>query len=103
MDDFRYGGPKPQSPETAIVMLADTVEAAVRSMQEPTPEKIDDLIRKLIREKLEDGQLDECRLTLKDLDTIATAFKNTICGIFHERVEYPDVDLKQERGETNDG
>jgi putative nucleotidyltransferase with HDIG domain len=103
LDDFRYGGPKPQSPETAIVMLADTVEAAVRSMQEPTPEKIDDLIRKLIREKLEDGQLDECRLTLKDLDTIATAFKNTICGIFHERVEYPDVDLKQERGETNDG
>ena len=52
---------------------------------------------------MEDGQLDECRLTLKDLDTIATAFKNTICGIFHERVEYPDVDLKQERGETNDG
>jgi putative nucleotidyltransferase with HDIG domain len=103
LDDFRYAGPKPQSPETAIVMLADTVEAAVRSLPEPTSEKIDELIRRLIKEKLEDGQLDECRLTLKDLDSIATAFKNVICGIFHERVEYPDVDLNEERGKTNDG
>lgn len=102
LDDFRYTGPKPQTPETAIVMLADTVEAAVRSLPEPTPGKVEGLIRKLIKEKVEDGQLDECHLTLKDLDLIATAFKDVLCGIFHERVEYPDVDLKGERDESND-
>jgi hypothetical protein len=103
LDDFRYTGPKPQSPETAIVMLADTVEAAVRTLPDPTPGKIEGLIRKLIKERLEDGQLDECHLTLKDLDSIATAFKDVLCGIFHERVEYPDVDLKEERDEDDDG
>jgi len=103
LDDFRYTGPKPQTPETAIVMLADTVEAAVRTLPDPTPGKIEGLIRKLIKEKLEDGQLDECHLTLKDLDSIATAFKDVLCGIFHERVEYPDVDLKEERDEGDDG
>jgi hypothetical protein len=103
LDDFRYTGPKPQSPETAIVMLADTVEAAVRTLPDPTPGKIEGLIRRLIKERLEDGQLDECHLTLKDLDSIATAFKDVLCGIFHERVEYPDVDLKEERDEDDDG
>ncbi len=103
LDDFRYTGPKPQTPETAIVMLADTVEAAVRTMPDPTPGKVEGLIRKLIKEKLDDGQLDECHLTLKDLDSIAIAFKDVLCGIFHERVEYPDVDLKEGRDEGNDG
>ncbi|MCM8899824.1 HDIG domain-containing protein [Caldicoprobacter algeriensis] len=103
LDDFRYTGPKPQSPETAIVMLADTVEAAVRTLPDPTPGKIEGLIRRLIKERLEDGQLDECHLTLKDLDSIAMAFKDVLCGIFHERVEYPDVDLKEERDEDDDG
>lgn len=103
LDDFRYTGPKPQTPETAIVMLADTVEAAVRTLSDPTPGKVEGLIRKLIKEKLDDGQLDECQLTLKDLDSIAVAFKDVLCGIFHERVEYPDVDLKGERDESNGG
>lgn len=103
LDDFRYKGPKPQTPETAIVMLADTVEAAVRTLPDPSLGKVEGLIRKLIKEKLEDGQLDECHLTLKDLDSIATAFKDVLCGIFHERVEYPDVDLKEERDEGDDG
>nr|MBO2494199.1 phosphohydrolase [Clostridia bacterium] len=103
LDDFRYTGPKPQTPETAIVMLADTVEAAVRTLPDPAPGKVEGLIRKLIKEKVEDGQLDECHMTLKDLDLIATAFKDVLCGIFHERVEYPDVDLKGEQDEGHDG
>ncbi len=97
LEDFRYSGPKPQSRESAIVMIADTVEAAVRSLSEPTPDKIEALIRKLIGEKLEDGQFDECPITLSDLDTIATAFTAVVTGIFHERIEYPEVDLKEER------
>ena len=97
LEDFRYSGPKPQSRESAIVMIADTVEAAVRSLSEPTPDKIEALIRKLIGEKLEDGQFDECPITLSDLDTIAKAFTAVVTGIFHERIEYPEVDLKEER------
>ena len=97
LEDFRYSGPKPQTAEAAIVMMADTVEAAVRSLPEPTPAKIEELIRKLIKEKLEDGQFDECPITLSDLDTIAKTFTSVVTGIFHERIEYPDVDLKEER------
>lgn len=95
LDNFRYPGPKPQIPEIAIVMMADTVEAAVRAMADPSSGKIEALIRKLIKEKLEDGQLDECNLTLKDLNEIANAFTGVMTGVFHERVEYPDVDLKE--------
>jgi putative nucleotidyltransferase with HDIG domain len=102
LENFRYKGPRPQSPEIAIVMLADTVEAAVRALPDPTQGKIEGLIRKLIKDKLEDGQLDECHLTLKDLGSIATAFTSVICGVFHERVEYPDVDLNEEREDSID-
>lgn len=105
LEDFRYPGPKPQIPETAIVMMADTVEAAVRAMTDPSNNKIEALIRKLIKEKLEDGQLDECHLTLKDLNAIATAFTGVMTGVFHERVEYPDVNLKEKQeqeGEQKD-
>ncbi|WP_066636524.1 HD family phosphohydrolase [Desulfolucanica intricata] len=96
-DDFRYEGPKPQTKEAAIVMLADTVEAAVRSMQNKTSGRIEGMIRKLIKEKLMDGQLDECDLTLKDLDTIANAFVRVLSGIFHTRIEYPDMSKEMER------
>ena len=91
--DFRYDGPKPQSAEAAILMLSDTVEAAVRSLHEPTPQKISDLIRKLVRGKMEDGQLDECTLTFRDIGNICTAFETVLKGVFHERIEYPSVDL----------
>jgi len=87
---FRYEGPKPQTREIAIVMIADSVEAAVRSMANPTPGKIDGLIRQIIKEKLSDGQLDESDLTLKELDKIAGAFSRVLTGIFHTRIEYPD-------------
>jgi hypothetical protein len=87
---FRYEGPKPQTREVAIVMLADSAEAAVRSMSSPTPGKIDGLIRQIIKDKLADGQLDESDLTLKELDKIAGAFSRVLTGIFHTRIEYPD-------------
>lgn len=100
MDDFRYPGPKPQTREAAIVMLADSTEAAVRSLKEPTKKNVEEMIRNIIRSKLEDGQLEECDLTLKDLNIIAQSFSSIIMGIFHERIEYPDIDLSEEKGEA---
>lgn len=90
---FRYEGPRPRSKEAAAVMLADTVEAAARTLPEPTPEKVDALIHKLVRSKLNDGQLDESDLTFKDLEKICGAFSTVLTGVFHERIEYPDVKL----------
>lgn len=92
--DFRYPGPKPQSKEAAIVMLADSVEAAVRSLARPTPGRIEGLVRKIMKERLADGQFDECDLTLKDLDGVARAFVRVLTGIFHARIEYPETTLK---------
>ncbi len=97
IEDFRYTGPKPTSKEVALVMLADTVEAAVRAMSDRNAEKIEEQIRKLIRDKLLDGQLDNAALTIKDLDTAATSFTKVISGIFHERIEYPDIKALDER------
>jgi cyclic-di-AMP phosphodiesterase PgpH len=90
IDDYRYPGPKPQSKEVAIVMLCDAVEAAVRAMGRPTPQRIEAVINKIIKDRLTDGQLDECDLNFKDLDKIAEAFKRTLNGIYHARIEYPD-------------
>lgn len=90
---FRYEGPRPQSREAAIVMLADTIEAATRALPNPDPEKIDALIRKLVRGKQNDGQLDGCTLTFSDLDKICGAFSTVLTGVFHERIEYPDVNI----------
>lgn len=101
--DFRYEGPKPQSREAAVVMLADSVEAAVRAVQRPTMGRIEGLVRKIIKEKLNDGQLDECDLTFKDLDVIANSFVRVLSGIFHTRIEYPDHVLKEiERRKAKD-
>ena len=93
--DFRYDGPKPQTAEAAILMLSDTVEAAVRALPDPTQEKISALIRKLVRGKMEDGQLDECTLTFRDIGKICSAFETVLQGVFHERIEYPSVDLSR--------
>jgi putative nucleotidyltransferase with HDIG domain len=90
-DNFRYQGPKPKTKESAVVLLADSVEAAVRSMTDKTEGKIEGLVRKIIKDKLDDGQLDQCNLTLKDLDTIAVAFMKVLSGFFHAREKYPDV------------
>ena len=88
---FRYEGPRPHSREAAVVMLADSIEAAVRSIPDPNPEKVDALIRKLVRVKLDDGQLDQSDLTFGDLEKICSAFSTVLTGVFHERIEYPDV------------
>jgi len=90
-ETFHYEGPKPQTKEAALVALADTVEAAVRSMKQPTPGRVEGFVRKIIKDKLNDGQLDQCDLTFQDLDRIAMAFVRVLSGIFHSRVEYPEM------------
>ncbi|MCY0877127.1 MAG: HDIG domain-containing protein [Firmicutes bacterium] len=90
-EQFRYPGPKPQTKEAAIVMMCDAVEAAVRSIGKPTPPRIEAMIRKIIKDRLQDGQLDECDITLRDLDRMVEAFMRTLKGIYHERIEYPDA------------
>ena len=87
-EGFRYPGPKPQTKETAVVLLADSVEAASRALAEPTPARIKGLVRKIINNKFIDKQLDQCELTLKDLEVIADNFAHILMGIFHSRVEY---------------
>lgn len=92
--DYRYPGPKAQTKEAAIIGIADGVEAAVRSHSNPTPEKIESLVRKIINNRLEDGQFDECDLTFRELDIVADTICQTLQGIFHSRIEYPDDDKK---------
>ncbi len=100
-DDFRYDYPKPKTKEAAIVMLADSIEAGVRSMQKPTPNKIELFVKKVIKDKLEDGQLEDCDLTFKELDVISQAFTTVLNGIFHSRIEYPEnVIQEMERGKN---
>lgn len=88
--DFRYPGPKAQTKETAIIGIADGVEAAVRSLEKPTPAKIEEIVRKIINDRLEDGQFSECDLTFKELDIVAKTICETLQGIFHSRIEYPE-------------
>ena len=87
---FRYEGPKPQSKEAALIMLADAVEAGVRSLTDATPGKIEGMVRRIIKDKLNDGQLEECNLTFRDLAIIAESFSKVLNGIYHARIEYPD-------------
>ena len=87
-EGFRYPGPKPDTKETAIVLLADSVEAATRSLRDPTPDKIEEMVRKVINNKFIDGQLDECELTLKDIEKISGVFIKILSGIYHSRVNY---------------
>ena len=89
--DFRYDGTRPTTKEGAIVMLADTIEAAVRSMPDPTPQAIEKFIERLVRGKLEDGQLSNSPLTLRDIDGICEAFSTVLNSVFHERIEYPNM------------
>ncbi len=89
--DFRYPGPRPNTREAGIIHLADKVEAACRSIREPTPERIAAMIQKIINSTLADAQLEECPLTLQDLYTIAHTFQEVILAIHHQRIEYPDT------------
>jgi putative nucleotidyltransferase with HDIG domain len=87
---FRYAGPKPQSKETALVMLADTTEAMAKSKRPGSPEELEDLVDKAISMRREQGQLDECDLTLHDLLIIRQSFVDTLKGLYHTRIEYPE-------------
>jgi putative nucleotidyltransferase with HDIG domain len=98
--NFRYPGPKPQTRETGIVMLADVVEAAVRALERPTPSRIKGRVKELINNIFADGQLEECELTLKDLHQIAKSFNNILTSIYHNRIEYPEK-LQEKKKEKN--
>ena len=100
---FRYEGPRPHSKEAAIVMLADSVEAAVRSMVKPSAGKVEGMVRKIAKEKLNDGQLDESNLTLGEVDCIVDTFIHILSGIFHTRIEYPEKELKEIAGRDVNG
>ncbi|AKA70650.1 HD family phosphohydrolase [Clostridium scatologenes] len=89
-EDFRYPGPVPETKEGAIIMLADAVEAAVRSISEPTKGKIEEMVNKIIKNRLNEGQLDNCNLTLKDINKIRKSFLKVLTGIYHQRIEYPE-------------
>ncbi len=88
-ETYRYPGPKPQTKEAAILMMADAVEAAVRSLRERTPSRVQNMVHTLIHDRLMDGQFDECDLTLRDLDRIEAALLPVLAGTLHERIEYP--------------
>ena len=90
MDDYRYPGPKPQIRETAIVMLADSVEAASRTLADPKPARIRNLVQNIINDRFQSGELEECPLTLKDLAEIRESFTQILIGVFHHRIEYPE-------------
>ncbi|NLV89312.1 MAG: HDIG domain-containing protein [Tissierellia bacterium] len=96
IDEFRYKGRKPQTKEAAIVMLADSSEAAVRSMKDINKEKIEDMVRKVVKGKVKDGQLDECDITLKEIEVIINSFVKVLTGIYHDRIEYPKTEEKSE-------
>lgn len=91
--DFRYPGPKPQTRENAIIMLADTVEAAARTLDEPTRPKIEAMVERLVDARIADGQLDESPLTFADITVIKKSFVNTLAGMFHQRLAYPSATL----------
>jgi hypothetical protein len=93
-ESFRYPGPKPQTKESAIVSLADIVESASRSLSKPTPVKVEQLVNELIEERIADGQLDECDLTLGDLRIIAERFRFTLMTMLHSRIAYPKAESK---------
>ncbi|MFO7965634.1 MAG: HDIG domain-containing protein [Desulfobacterales bacterium] len=93
IDDFRYPGPKPQTVEAGLVMLADVVEASARTLENPTPSRIQGHVQNLINKVFSDGQLDACELTLKDLHNIAKSFNKILNGIYHHRVEYSEKSL----------
>jgi putative nucleotidyltransferase with HDIG domain len=95
-DGFRYPGPKPNSKESAIVLLADSVEAATRTLIDPSPAKIEELVHKIINNKFIDGQLDECDLTLRGLEAISAVFIRILNGIYHSRIAYPEKAVKSE-------
>jgi len=98
IEDYRYPGPKPQTKEAGLVMLADVVEAACRSLIDPTPARIQGMVSRLINNVFSDGQLDECELTLKDLHSIAKHFNQILATVHHKRIQYPGQEQGNNKG-----
>lgn len=95
---YRYPGPKPQTKEAGLVMLADAIEAASKTLDDPTPDKLQWLTQKIVNKIFTDGQLDECELTLKDLHSITKSFNRVFAGIYHQRIDYPEpVNVLEEK------
>ena len=92
MAEYSYPGPKPQSKEAAIIMLADSVEASLRSLSDASPSNIEEQVDKIISDRLNMGQLDECDLTFKQIKIISASFTKVLSGVYHKRIEYPDID-----------
>ena len=88
--DFRYPGPKPQSPEAAVMMLADTVESASRALRDPAPARIEGLVKEVAKKKMADGQFDECQITIQQLNTIEQSLIKSLNAMYHARVKYPE-------------
>jgi hypothetical protein len=97
-EEFRYPGPKPQTKEAGLIMLADVVEATVRSMQHKIGKDctVESIVRKMVKQKLEDGELDECPLYISDIEKVIGSFTKMLKGMYHERIEYPDGKGKKE-------
>ena len=100
-EDFRYPGPKPQTREAAIFMLADAIEAAARTVDEPTANRLKEMIRKVTNAIVVTGELDECYLTFADLNKIQEAFLRCLVSMYHHRVDYPGFDFRKPKGEGN--
>ena len=102
IEDFRYPGPKPETKETALLMMADACESAVRAMTEPTPEKIENIVTNIINSRLKDGQLEESPITFADLTKIKRSFCTTLVALHHKRIRYPKQDeLESENSEES--
>ncbi len=87
--EFRYGGPKPRSRESGVLMVCDAVEGAVRALHEPTPSRIESVVHKMITDRLSDGQFDDCDITLKEISQVDDVLVKSLCAIYHGRVAYP--------------
>ena len=102
-EDFRYPGPRPQTKETAIAMLADSVESATKVLQDPTPERLRDLIDNIVAGKVSDGQLDESPLTLQEISKLKDEFVKVLSGVFHHRIDYPTTKHLTDAASPDDG
>jgi putative nucleotidyltransferase with HDIG domain len=100
---FRYPGPRPRTKESAIISLADAVESASRSLDRPTPQRIEDLVTNIIRDRVEDGQLDDAPLTMQEIRLIAQSFRFTLQSMLHSRVAYPKKPATEEKPKTSGG
>ena len=100
-DDYRYPGPIPKSKETAIVMLADAVEAATRALKNPSTGSLRKLVEELVESRFLNGELDDSELTMRDLKSIIDGFMSVLLGIFHQRIEYPKTEKNKQNGKTS--